>query len=98
MSVDRYGTAKRLAAALVVALCPLEMVERARAGYYDDFLSDHGDNIGVLVRELRALGQHSLAQRAMEGEFDSTREESDAWADSPEGRATIRELTGGPPP
>ncbi len=33
-----------------------------------------------------------LAQRVLDGEFDATREESDAWAASPEGQETFRQL------
>lgn len=75
------------------ALCPVQMVAAARAGYYDDFRSDLAFPLIALVDELRAIGQHPLAERVVAGEFDGTTEESDAWARSPDGQAAFRELT-----
>jgi hypothetical protein len=74
------------------ALCPVAMIARARAGYYDDFRSELATPIIQLVADLRAIHQDDLARRVEAGEFDATKEESDAWARSPEGQATFREL------
>ena len=88
-------TAERLARAMAQALCPISMVKRAREGYYDDYRSDLAMPLVQLVDELRGIGQHALAERVVAGEFDGTKEESDAWARSPEGQATFRELARG---
>jgi hypothetical protein len=44
------------------------------------------------------LALMGLRQRVIDGEFDASPAESDAWAASPEGRATLAELTGMPTP
>jgi hypothetical protein len=56
-----------------------QMVQKARAGYYDDFKSELALPIIQLIADLRDKGHEELAQRAMSGEFDSTPEESAAW-------------------
>jgi len=72
-----------------------DMAARAREGYYDDFLSPLAAPIVELVGELakvRSMQAIGLRQRVINGEFDATQEESDAWAASPEGQATMRLL------
>ncbi len=71
----------------------LSMERYARAGRYDDFESESATPIADLVSDLRTQGQEALAKRAIDGEWDSTKEESDAWAASPDGLATISKLT-----
>lgn len=56
-----------------------EMEKAARAGRYDDFESESATPIVDLVRDLRAAGKNDLAVRAMNGEWDGTKEEGDAW-------------------
>jgi hypothetical protein len=72
-------TNERLAQALEKANAPIHMVDRARAGQYNDFESDSATPIINLVRDLRLCGLSELAVRAMNGEFDSTKEEAEAW-------------------
>jgi hypothetical protein len=80
------------------------MAKQAEAGHYDDFESPLEAPCVQLVRDLRAAGAEDLAKRAMNGEWDATKAESDAWANSPRGRAALSELSpgmrealGGPP-
>jgi len=78
---------------------------KARAGHYDDYFCpeavDDGANIHRLVAaiekrldrpgvdgELRARAVQ-VAVAAREGEFDGTREEARAWAQSPQGQSTF---------
>lgn len=56
-----------------------QMIQRARAGYYDDFESELAAPMMKLVEDCRAMGFTDLAQRVIDGEFDGTREEGDAW-------------------
>lgn len=79
-------TSERLAAALEAANAPKAMVTAARAGCYDDFKSESPTPIMDLVRDLRQCGLTHLADRAIAGEFDATREESEAWAAANLGR------------
>jgi hypothetical protein len=72
-------TTERLATALEAAGAPPGMVDRARAGYYDDFKSELATPCIQLVADLRAAGLDELAARAIDGEFDGTPEESAAW-------------------
>lgn len=72
-------TKERLASVLQENDCPPDMVEKARQGYYDDFESPLATPCIQLVADLRALHKHALANRAMHGDFDGTREEAEAW-------------------
>jgi hypothetical protein len=56
-----------------------EMEKAARAGRYDDYEGETATPIVDLVNDLKAVGQHDLAKRAMNGEWDGTKEEAEAW-------------------
>lgn len=83
---------------------PISMIERAERGYYHDYLSPLALPEMALAEELAALARHPtragapaeaiLAIRAgvLNGEYDASKAESDAWAASPEGRATFDAL------
>jgi hypothetical protein len=88
---------KRLVAALTAENSPkLEAtIRRAKRNEFNYFLSDSATPCIDLVMTLEKLGFRALANRARNGEFDATREESKAWAESDEGRLTFAELTGG---
>lgn len=70
------------------------MAAAAERGRYDDYQSESATPCVDLVNHLKAAGAHELARRAMDGEWDATREESDAWAASPDGQAAFAELIG----
>ena len=57
----------------------LEMEKKARAGHYDDYESPLVTPCIQLVADLTAAGRRDLAERAMDGEWDGTREEAEAW-------------------
>ena len=76
---EREPTRVRLARVLKENGCPDRMVERAAAGYYDDFESELELPCVQLVADLEALHKFALAKRARAGEFDATKEEADAW-------------------
>lgn len=85
---------EKLVAALREARAPAALVARAEAGEFHDFDSQSATPIIDLVNICRTYGLHSIVSRAISGEFDATREESEAWARSPEGQETIRQLSG----
>jgi hypothetical protein len=75
-----------------------EMAAKAATGYYHDFLSPLATPCIQLAADLyRVHTPEALAlrQRHMSGEFDATREESDAWAKSAQGQSVFRELMKG---
>ena len=87
-------TTEKLAAELEGANL-LEMAKKAREGYYHDFLSPLAAPCMQLEADLRAIGTtaaEAIRQKHLNGEFDATTEESDAWAESPEGKATFGQL------
>ena len=88
-------TRERLVAALEEERAPKSMVRRAGEGYYDDFLSPLAMPIHQLVSDARKYNLTRIAKKAMNGGFDATKEESDAWAASEEGRETIRDFMEG---
>jgi hypothetical protein len=71
------------------------MIEKAKEGYYHDYKTQLLDPIGHLVRDLRAWGHEGLAQQAINGAFDATREEADAWLNSLDGKAVLAEFPHG---
>lgn len=88
-------TTERLAEALKAAGAPPDMISRASEGYYDDFKSPLAMPEMQLRLDALALGLDSIAEGVLRGEWDATREESDAWAASPDGQATFRDLLEG---
>ena len=85
-----------LARALLEAGLPV-MAAKAVDGYYHDFLSPLGNPAMTLANDLAQAGTPAalaLRQRHINGEFDSTPQESEEWAASPEGQAAMRRLTG----
>ena len=68
------------------------MIDRARRGHYDDYKSTLVQPLIVLVKELHDFGLHGMVQRVIDGEFDSTQEESEAWINSPEGQKILSEF------
>jgi hypothetical protein len=73
------STKERLAKAMEEAGCPKELVVRARGGEFADFESNSATPIIRLVGELAQHGFSALADRAIAGEFDATKEEAEAW-------------------
>lgn len=72
-----------------------EMIQKAREGWYHDFLSPLDMPCMQLIQDLRMQGQDALAQDAMDGRFDASKEEAHAWFASEEGQSIFRELIEG---
>lgn len=75
-----------------------DMAAKAATGYYHDFLSPLAMPCLQLAADLAEVGTPAalaLRSRHMNGEFDATSEESDAWAKSPDGQAAFRSLRRG---
>jgi hypothetical protein len=81
-----------------------ELAIRAEQNEFHDFLSPHGFP-DLLLSELLAniamddnrpehlrLAAHHIRMRHHDGEFDATKEESDEWAESREGREAFNML------
>lgn len=84
--MTKLPTRWRLACALIAAEL-YDMAERAAAGYYDDFDSPLDMPITTLVADLRQVGTPAallIAEDAMQGEFDASDAEAEAWGRSPE--------------
>lgn len=67
-----------------------DLAHRARACEFDDWKSPHATPEIELYHEL--AGHEELRRRVLAGEFDSTKAESDAWARSADGQASMRRL------
>ncbi|KKN13758.1 hypothetical protein LCGC14_1003080 [marine sediment metagenome] len=81
-------TTERLAIAIIEASGPDWMVAKARAGYYDDYKSPIATPLMELRQDALDQGLTSIAHRVIDGDFDATREESQAWFES-EGRSLL---------
>jgi hypothetical protein len=71
---------------------------RAAAGEFDDFLSQHMNPQMVLAAELAQRGSpEAMTLRAalINGDYDATEEESEAWALSDEGQEAFARLRDG---
>ena len=66
---------------------------RAETGEFDDYGTVHVCGPTALYHELRAAGFEKFAKRVADGEFDASKEESDEWANSPEGREAMKDFT-----
>lgn len=85
---------------------PPDMLRAAIDGHYDDYLSPLAMPQLQLVMDLRALAAEpttgaavraaisALISRVINGDFDGTLEEAEAWAASPEGQETLRDVLG----
>lgn len=82
---------EKLAQALTEAGATAEMIELARTGYYSDYESPLPTPCIQLVVDLTAAGLMELRERAKNGEFDATKEESDEWWER-EGRRIARDI------
>lgn len=75
-----------------------EMAAKARTGYYHDFLSPIDLPCLQLSQDLAAAGTPAalaLRSRHHNGEFDASAAESDAWAESDDGKDAIQQLLKG---
>jgi hypothetical protein len=101
---SEHTTAKLARALSEVPGMPEDMIKRAIDGFYHDYLSPLTFPEIQLVSDLKALARLPttgpkakaalivLARRVADGDFDASKEESDAWAASEEGRETFRQL------
>jgi len=101
-------TSQKLADALKAAGFDA-LATRAEQDEFHDFLSPHAMPEMLLVQILHdqyviakgrghdreAIAAMNIRQRLINGEFDASMEESDEWANSPEGQAALNELIGG---
>lgn len=69
------------------------LAARAETGEFDDFGTVHVCGQTALYEELKAAGFDKFAKRVAAGEFDASIDESDEWANSPEGRAAMKDFT-----
>jgi len=71
--------------------------KRAATGEFDDYATPsdaaYACPITQLYSELMAAGFTKFAARVAKGEFDATKEESDEWANSPDGQETFKMLS-----
>jgi hypothetical protein len=79
-----------------------ELATRAEADEFHDFLSPHAMPELVLNHELSVIAEDitvatpirmladDIRNRLHDGDFDASMEESDEWAESPEGKAAMQ--------
>lgn len=93
---ERIPTTQRLADALREVSAPEALIRAAESGAYDDFKSGIADNIANLIQDCLIADLDALAQRAMDGEFDSPDWEAEEWINAtPEGHAIRQHFFGG---
>lgn len=72
------------------------MAAKAAEGYYHDFLSPLATPCLQLAEDLMLVGSDAalaIRLRHLDGEFDATKEESDEWAKSADGKAAFDQLS-----
>ena len=73
-----------------------DMAIKAGQGYYHDYLSPLATPCLQLAADLKAAGTPEamvLFERHMNGEFDATKEESDDWINSEDGKDALSRLS-----
>lgn len=92
-------SSKKLADALAAEPCAPEhearrkqMVAGALRDHYHDYFGHSATPCVDLNRDCEAIGLKALAARVRDGEFDATKEESDAWVKSDEGQKALASL------
>jgi hypothetical protein len=80
-----------------------DMADKAATGYYHDFISPLAAPCLQLAHDLNTYAEApswprqdeaaALLARHLSGEFDASKEESDAWGASEEGQEVFAELT-----
>lgn len=88
----RIPTREKLVRALAAEHAPLEMIDRAAQGWYDDYTSPLSTPIAALVNDATYHGLNGIAKRAMAGEFDAQKWEADDWALSQGGQEALAQL------
>jgi hypothetical protein len=101
-------TSGRLAEAMSqIKGIPPSWIEAARNGYWHDYVSPLNFPAMALVEHLQILASQpttspesakqimELMRQVVNGEFDGTKEEADAWFKSPEGRKAMNDLMHG---
>jgi hypothetical protein len=91
---NEIPTTERLAKALEEVHAPEDMIKKAREGYYDDYKSPLPMPETQLYHDAKAYGLESIARGVINGEWDATKEESDAWAKSAEGQEVMQNIFG----
>lgn len=69
------------------------LAARAETGEFDDYGTVHPCGATALHSLLMDAGLARFARRVADGEFDATKEESDEWARSAEGREAMKGFT-----
>lgn len=90
------ATAERLAAAIREVASEHRhhrLADRAATGEFGDYADTHICPITECRRLCLQYGLPQIAARLEAGEFDASKEESDEWANSPEGQAIARSLS-----
>ena len=82
-------TTEKLANDLKEVKAPQWMIENALSGYYDDYKSHVAMPIVQLVNDCHKNGLESIANKAKNGDYDATKEESDEWYES-EGKDLLK--------
>jgi hypothetical protein len=88
-------SSEKLAKALEEAGLPA-MAAYARRDYYNDYFSELDLPSVQLETDLvnaRTPAAEALRKRHHAGEFDATKAEGDAWAETPEGKAAFEALS-----
>lgn len=95
-----FTTSQKIADALAAEPCAPEfdaqrqtMVKLALQDHYHDYFGTAPCPITDLHDDCLSIGMTALAARVRNGEFDATKEESDARAASPEGQALAEKLS-----
>lgn len=83
-------TMEKLAQALLKAKAPAAMVQRARQGYYDSYESPLAAPLMQLRQDALEVWLTGIAQRVLDGDFDATSEEANAWMEK-EGKTILKE-------
>lgn len=94
--MELMPTRERLAQAIEKEDGPKWIIDKARQGYYDNYVSPLRFPINSLVEDLISVSMFKMAHRAMDGDFDGNKDEVAAWAENVNSRTVFDKRTSFP--
>lgn len=92
MKPNKQSSTDLLVKDLLELNAPSEIISKAKSNQYHDYKSDSATPILDLVNDCRKAGLSEIAEKAKQGVYNATKEESDEWVKSEDGQGAINSL------
>lgn len=92
MKPNKQSSTDLLVKDLLELNAPSEIISKAKSNQYHDYKSDSATPIFDLVNDCIKAGLSEIAEKAKQGVYNATKEESDEWVKSEDGQGAINSL------